>query len=103
MAEAVDLLQEVLELIFSYLCIASLLSDIFSDSSWKCVIKKSKFCRRSRMTVDRNYYNVLKLLILKTVFTNVVEGSSEPKRLEVAGGGSELLDLSSLDPDLPPD
>ena len=55
------------------------------------------------MTVDRNYYNVLKLLILKTVFTNVVEGSSEPKRLEVAGGGSELLDLSSLDPDLPPD
>ena len=49
MAEAVDLLQEVLELIFSYLCIASHLSDIFSDSSWKFLIKKSKFWRRSRI------------------------------------------------------
>ena len=87
------------------------------------MIENPKFWWWTRLTVDReNYYHVLKshrvnivpeikivldscpaymiLNILRSLFTKLVLGASELRRLQVVAGGaeSELVDLPSLDP-----
>ena len=89
------------------------------------MIERPQFWRLARLTVDRdNYLHVLQsdrvdivpeirivvdscpanmtLLIMNSLFTNLVLGEIEVKRLEVVvgvgGDESELVDLPSLDP-----
>ena len=86
------------------------------------MIERPRFWRWTRLRVDRdNYYHVLQsdrvnivpeirivvdscpasviLNIIKDLFTNLVLGELELKRLHIAeGDGSELVDLPSLDP-----